>query len=82
MKTDLAGLKKGEVVTAKVAERISSYEFLISISGQLIQIQNHTIEKFEVGSWVKLLVTGVRPLQLRLFVEKPRRSGRGINVSV
>lgn len=82
MRTDLAGLKKGDIVTAKVSEQLSAYEYIVSISGQLIQVQNRTLQQFEVGSSVELLVTGVKPLQLQLSLGNSRKSSRGLDVSV
>ena len=82
MKTHLAGLKKGETVIARVAEKLSDFEYIVSISGQLIQVQNHSLEQFQVGSSVRLVVAGVKPLQLQLYVGQARRSKRGIDVSV
>jgi hypothetical protein len=82
VRTDLAGLRKGDVVVASVSEQLSSYEYIVSISGQLIQVQNHTLQQFAVGSSVELLVTGVKPLQLQLSLGKTRKSRRGLDVSV
>lgn len=82
MRTDLAGLKKGDAVVAIVSEKLSAYEYLVSIDGQLIQVQNRTLKQFEIGSAVNLLVSGVKPLQLQLFISRDRGSGRGLDVSV
>ncbi len=79
MRTDLAGLKKGDVIVAKVFEKLSSYEYIVSIDGQLIQVQNQTLNQFEVGSSVSLLVSGVKPLQLQV---RTQRRGRSLDVSV
>ena len=81
MKTDLAGLQKGDVIVAKVSEKLSAYEYIVSIDGQLIQVQNLTINAFEVGSSVSLQVSAVKPLQLQLLVAR-NRSARGIDVTV
>ncbi len=81
MKTDLAGLKKGEVIVAKVFEKLSAYEYIVSIDGQLIQVQNQTLKQFEVGNSVNLLVSGLKPLQLQLLSQE-RTSRRGLDVSV
>lgn len=82
MRTDLAGLQKGDVIVAKVSEKLSAYEYIVSISGQLIQVQNRTLAQFEVGNTVSLVVSGVKPLQLQLFISRDRRSSRGLDVSV
>lgn len=81
MKTDLLGLKKGDVIVAKVSERLSDYEYIVSIDGSLIQVQNLTLRNFEVGAAVHLAVTGTRPLQLKLL-EGKQRSRRGLDLSV
>lgn len=82
MKPDLLGLKKGEVIVAKVHERLSTYEYIVSISGALIQVQNLTLKNFDVGSEVSLQVTGVKPLQLKLLERDERGSRRRIDLSV
>lgn len=83
MRTDLAGLKKGDVIVAKVSEKLSSYEYIVSISGQLIQVQNRTLKQFEVGSSVSLFVSQVKPLQLQLLSQDRNvGSRRGLDVSV
>lgn len=83
MRTDLAGLKKGDLIVAKVFEKLSAYEYIVSIDGQLIQVQNQTLKQFDVGSLVSLLVSQVKPLQLQLLSQnRGSRSGRGLDVSV
>ena len=82
MRTDLAGLKKGDVIVAKVSEKLSAYEYIVSIEGQLIQVQNQTLNQFSVGSSVQLIVSAVKPLQLQLLGSRDRRSGRSLDVSV
>ncbi len=83
MRTDLAGLQKGDVIVAKVFEKLSSYEYIVSIDGQLIQVQNQTLMQFELGSSVSLLVSQVKPLQLQLLSQnRSQRRVRGIDVSV
>lgn len=83
MRTELAGLEKGDVIVAKVFEKLSSYEYIVSIDGQLIQVQNRTLKQFELGSSVSLLVSGVKPLKLQLLSqERAYNRRRGLDVSV
>ncbi len=83
MRTELVGLKKGDVIVAKVFEKLSSYEYIVSIEGQLIQVQNQTLKQFEVGNLVSLLVAAVKPLQLQLLSQdRAQNRGRGLDVSV
>lgn len=83
MRTELAGLKKGDVIVATVSEKLSAYEYIVSIEGQLIQVQNQTLKQFEVGNSVSLLVAGVKPLQLQLLSQgRSQNRSRGLDVSV
>lgn len=82
MKTDLAGLRKGDVIVAKVFEKLSAYEYIVSIEGQLIQVQNQTLKQLKVGSTVNLMVAAVKPLQLRLVTPGDRGNKRNIDLSV
>lgn len=82
MKNSLLGLKRGDVVEAKVSERLSSTEYIVSIDGQLIQVQNKTPIEFALETTVRLVVSQVQPLKFKVFDGLERGHRRGLDLDV
>ncbi len=62
MKFTLQQLRLGQVVEARVVEVLGSGAFIVSFSGDLIRVANHTGRPFQGGESIQLKVTGLRPL--------------------
>lgn len=78
---DLPKWQKGQRVEATVQECVPDGSLIVSFSGQLLRVQNQTLEKFYIGQRVQLEVVSGEPLSFRLSRRRTER-GPGLDVSV
>ena len=55
--------KLGQVVKAKLVERVSAQVWIVDFAGQLLRVTNNTHARLSEGQLISLEVTGIRPLQ-------------------
>lgn len=62
----------GQEFTAKVVDKNTPLELIVSLDGALLRVINHTNLQIEVGDKVKLVVSQVKPVQFSLDLKKSR----------
>jgi hypothetical protein len=64
----------GELRRARVVERLSPREYIVSFAGELLRVSNDTARVWRPGQDVDLIVISVNPVAFRLL--EPRGPGR------
>lgn len=65
--------KLGEVVRAKLIERVSAQVWIVDFAGQLLRVTNNTPTHLSEGQMISLEVTAVRPLQFAVTSPSARQ---------
>jgi hypothetical protein len=62
----------GEHIQAKLVEAVEENRWIISYQGQLFQVQNNSGLKFQPNHTIRLVVTQLHPLELKIVSSAPQ----------
>lgn len=63
-------LEKGQILSARIEEVISSTEAICDFQGDLLRVANHTGADLRKGEAIRLQIKNVEPLEFQTFDPK------------
>lgn len=83
MKFTVHKLRIGDLVRVQVVELVGGDELIVSFHGDLVRVQNKSLQSLRSGDKILVRVTQVSPLFLQLVDENDRaRGATRINLQV
>lgn len=81
MRQTLPKLREGDLVFGQVIEVLSAQEFMVSLEGDLVRVQNDSLRRLSIGDELTLRVHGLKPLQLKIY-SGPERVRRSLDLKI